>query len=365
MNKRKNGIFSRPFLIGLIIYIVLFFLIAGVGLAVLWDFLGAYENSRPQTALDNYMEHLTVDHLFGLSQNYMPDFDQNLQNEAACREIIRNQLSDKFTYAKNVSKSTDGQWIYALRCGSKIVGEITLTHEEKSRYGFSDWKVSKETADFSWVKGEKQTITVPSEFSVSVNGILLDETYVTKDNVPYPEMKEFYKDYHLPHLTTYEVGPLLGEVDFEVKDRTGAAVVLGDSADLSEFLNNCTDEERNSLEQFLDTYIKLFVTYGGSNKNNVAANFNKLAQYMVKNGELANRFRSALSNYEYAQNKGNTVASMTINRMVNIGEDRYLCDVTYLVDTNGKNGVVRTTNNVKIIVVKQGGKLLAEAMTGY
>lgn len=360
--KKTNG---RGFVRGLVIYTVVIMAAIAVGLAVLWDFLKAYEESRPQTALDQFVQQLAAGDFNGQSLDVMDEIDHKIQSEEECRELIQNQLSGEITYAKNVAACTEEKWVYVLRHGSKIVGNVSLIPRDKDRYGFSNWEISSGAADFSMLKGEKLSVTVPSNFSVSVNGVTLDRSYITEDQIQYPELKEFYDNYQLPYLVTYEAGPFLGDLKMEVTDSHGAAVSMDENTDLGQFLNNCTAEEQEKIQEFADIYIKLLVAYGGSTSQNGSANFNRLAQYMVRNGELANRFRSALPNYQFSQNRGNKVVSQTINRMVNIGENRYLCDVTYLVDTNGKQGVVRTTNNVKIILIAEKSRLLAEAMTSY
>lgn len=359
--KRAKSYFGR----GLAVYAAVFVLIAGLGLTVLWDFLKAYEQSRPQTALDEFVQQLTAEKSDGQAWKVIEGIDHKIQSEEVCEAFIKSQLDGKVTYTKNISACTEEKWVYVLRNGSKVVGNVTLVPQEKDRYGFSIWKVADDSVDFSALVGERLSVTVPSQFKVSVNGVLLDESYITKNQIQYPELKEFYDQYELPYLVTYEAGPFLGQLQMEVTDQKGTAVTIDETTELGQFLNNCTEQEQEKIQKFADTYIKLLVAFGGSNSQNGPANFNKLAQYMVKNGELANRFRSALPNYQFSQNKGDKVVSQTINRMVNIGNDRYLCDVTYLVDTNGKQGVVRTTNHVKIILVQDQSRLLAEAMTSY
>ena len=53
------------------------------------------------------------------------------------------------------------------------------------------------------------------------------------------------------------------------------------------------------------------------------------------------------------------------NHMLRFGEDHYYCDVTYLVDTTGKKGVVQTTNHMRLILTEINGKLYVEAISSY
>jgi hypothetical protein len=54
-----------------------------------------------------------------------------------------------------------------------------------------------------------------------------------------------------------------------------------------------------------------------------------------------------------------------VNQLADIGEGRYFCDVTYIVETVGREGAVETTNNLKLIILETENGLKIEAMTRY
>jgi hypothetical protein len=68
---------------------------------------------------------------------------------------------------------------------------------------------------------------------------------------------------------------------------------------------------------------------------------------------------------QFAQSRGDEVADIQVHHYVQLEEGKYLCDVTYKVNTTGHEGVVQTTTNCKFILVESGGKLLVESMIGY
>ena len=65
------------------------------------------------------------------------------------------------------------------------------------------------------------------------------------------------------------------------------------------------------------------------------------------------------------QSSGDEVADIDIQHYLELSEDSYLCDVTYKVDTIGREGLVQTTSNAKILIVRSGDTLLVESMIGY
>ena len=90
-----------------------------------------------------------------------------------------------------------------------------------------------------------------------------------------------------------------------------------------------------------------------------------MIKYLVPNGELAKRLYTAIDGLQYAQSWGDTIKEITINRMVDLGENRYLCDVTYMVDNYSKSGLTTTENNLKLFIVDGDYGLRIEAMTRY
>ena len=58
MSKTKRV--KHPLLLGMVIYAVIFLATAAVGLRVFWDFIGAFEASRPENVIDEYIGQLTA-----------------------------------------------------------------------------------------------------------------------------------------------------------------------------------------------------------------------------------------------------------------------------------------------------------------
>jgi len=79
----------------------------------------------------------------------------------------------------------------------------------------------------------------------------------------------------------------------------------------------------------------------------------------------SHRLFEAVEGLEFGQSQGNKVASITTHHQVRLAENKYLCDVTYEVDTIGHKGTVRLTTNAKIVVVQTEKGLKAESMNIY
>lgn len=358
--------FKHGFLLGMIIYAVVFLTATFFGLRYFWDFIAAFEESRPLNTINAYMDQLTVDHICDSQTDLLKLAENELVSEETCRQLMRDAIQDEITYAKKSSESTDTKTVYVLRSGSRIIGSVTMIATEIDQYNFARWKISEEHFDLSFILGEKSyTVTVPEEFQVYVNGELLDESYITESGIKYTAVERLYKDYDLPTMVTYHATVPLGECVGVVKDSEGNEIVIDENTDYNAFLENCTDAELTELKTFSETFVDSYVLFTGNANDNAKGNYANLMQYVVVDSDLASRMKMALDGLSYAQSKGDKVVSNTINRAISLGDGRYICDITYEVDTTGRNGVVRTTNNVQIIVVRTDNGLKAESLSSY
>lgn len=363
---KKTKRFKHGFLLGLGIYAALFLILIVVGLGFFWKFIAAFEDSRPLNTMDAYMAKLNAEHICDTQADLIAEVDHYIQSEDACRQLVIDAVSGDITYAKKTSESTDTQTVYVLRCGSRIIGSVTMTTTEIDQYGFARWKISSESFDLSYLKGTKTyTVTVPEEFPVYVNGAQLNADYITQSDIHYDVLEEFYDDYDLPTMVTYTVAPGLGDYEMKVTDPDGNPVVIDETTDYDQFLNNCSDTELTEAKAFVDEFIDSYVTFTGSANGTEHRNYSNLMKFVVKDSDFASRLKMALDGLTYAQSKGDEIVSITMNQQIAITDDKYLCDVTYVVDTTGKEGVVQTTNNAQIIVVRTEDGFLVEKLTSY
>ena len=249
-----------------------------------------------------------------------------------------------------------------------MIGSFTITASQPDEYGFTPWQFAEDSFDMSFLLGQSVSATAPEGYPVYVNGVQLGSSYVTdQQTIPYAVFEEYYDDFELPSFTkvTYKAGPFLGDFPMEVKDLQGNPYVFDENVDINSFVDNCTEAEIQKLDTFINEFIDRYVVFTGSANKTRYDNYDRLVVYMVPDSMLATRMRDAIEGLHFAQSQGDKIVSITANHLVNIGDGRYLCDVTYLVDTTGREGVVQTTNNVKIIVVETTDGLKAESMTSY
>lgn len=363
--QQKKPAFSR-FAKGMLIYALVFLVIMAVGLAILWDFMASYEASRPKTAINAYLQALTEEHICDLSQPLLDQVDQNFQTEEQSRAYMMDAIGE-ITCAKKVRGSTAERQVYVLRTGETVIGTFSIVMDEEGKYGFKPWVVEEESFDLSALNlfGSGYEVTVPSDHTVVVNGYTLDSRYITEERVPYEPIADYYEAYDIPYRVSYSVAPVMGELDVVIRDPEGREVVFDENTDWTPYFHNCTEEEKEQLDAFTETYVDCYTSFTGSGRRSRYVYYNRLMQHVVRDGEFADRLWEAIEGLEFGQTQGNKVVSITTHHQVRLAENKYLCDVTYEVDTIGHKGTVRLTTNAKIVVVQTENGLKAESMNVY
>lgn len=338
---------------------------AAYGLKYLWGFLESYEASRPKNTVEGYMQNLTEQHIIDVGISVRSLIDGSLQTEEQSRQQIASAISGGVTYAKNSKASSDTRQVYVLRSGGTVIGSFTIQAGEADEHGFSVWYVVEEQFDFSFLVGQTSSITVPSTYVVSANGNVLDGSYITQDNIHFEDIEDYYEEYDMPYQVTYTAGPVLGTLELSVTDPEGNPVTVDADTDWSFLYHNCTEQEEQELDEFTDVFVKRYVAFTGSNKNTRYATHKKLMEYVVADSGLATRLQAAIEGLQFGQSQGDEVVSIETHHRMHLDDGRYLCDITYEVDTTGKQGVVRTATSAKMIVVETDNGLKLESLNIY
>lgn len=352
----------RIFPVALLLYAVVFLVAAFFGLRWFWNYMDAYEQSRPHIPLNAYMADLNAEYIADRCSDLIATIDHNVQTEDQCRQVILDALTGDFSCAKNTSASDEDHQIYVIRCGAKIIGTIELERRGESVQDFTPWQFAKDSFDLSYLVSPAISITVPDTFTVSALGNPLDRAYITKMDIPYPLLEDFYSRYTLPTMVTYTAGPFLGEGALTVTDPSGKPISITEDTDMNAFLNNCTAEEVSALDTIIGNYIQCYMDFTSCTGNDTPGNYNRLAKYMVPGGELAKRMKNAISGLAWVPDRGAKLTSVTTGHYINIGEGRYFCDVTFVVETRDYSGNEQTTASVELIFLQTENGLKAESM---
>lgn len=355
----------KRFVIGMVIYAVVFLAIAGAGLTIFWNFIEAYEQSRPMNAVKAYVASVTEQDFCDGSEELLNQLDKHVQNKDEACKVICDSVTEPLTYAKKSGESTEDRQVYVLRSGRQVIGQFAIEAGEADKFGFRKWSVTETSFDFSHLLGESVSITVPEEYRVRINGAVLDENYITASGIEYTALEEFYDDYDLPEMVTYTASGFLGNMEMETLDPEGNLVTITEDMDMNSLLPVCDQTIGDQIDSLTRNFLYHYVVFTSGVSGSVSYNYVQVIKYLVPNGDLAKRLATAIDGLQYAQSWGDTLKDITINRMLDIGENRYMCDVTYNVETYAKVGLINTENKLKLIFTETEYGLRIEAMTRY
>ena len=369
---------KNRFLRGMCWYAIILLGIVAIALIFQYRWLYAYDKARSKNVIDNYMTCVTYEYAKPMIENPFADLDADFTDiDSAMDEYVAPYFETELRYLKDSSKSSSTTESYVIKSEDTDIGRVTLEQNGEDLitlhlFGSTvrTWNVTAESYDFSFLSdissGSSSSITIPEDYSVSFNGKMLDESYITARENKYEDL-DFLKSYgvSLPYMVTYTVSDYIGNPEFQMYDPDGNATDTYISFE-DRFLNNCTETEISSLVSFMNKYCEKYVAYMGSHRDLVYTNYSELAPYLLPNGELAERILNSIDGMTWSNNKYNKIEQLNVNFCYKLGDGDYLCDVNYNVRTMGASGAyVTTANYYRICVQWNDSGMYVYDMTSY
>ncbi len=364
MKQKKKLSYGLKLTIAMSVYALVFVCVAYFGFSWFWDYIEAYENSRPSHTIESYMAQLDAQDVIDGSQDLIGSIDHNIQSEDACREVITKAVSGGISYARKLNECTDTSTVYMLLSGGKTIGKVTLTAQAADEFGFTPWVVTGDSFDMSFLIGQGTSVTVPHNFSVYVNGTALSGDYITETGLQYALLKDHYDTYELPYMVTYEVAPILGDLEVSITDPQGDPVTEEIWADEATFLSTCTQEQLDGLHAFSKDFILAYVNYTTNSNGSRHENYAKIKPYLVPDSPLYRRIEKALDGLAWVTNRYAELISVELDQCIPTLDGRFICDITYrakAIDITYDK--VEHTYTVQLILTQTETGYLAEAMT--
>lgn len=358
MTKKKLS----PFAKGLLIYSGVLLLLAVIGLFVFYGFISAYEHTRPASCMDRYLSSMAENGLSPACLEALSGLDYRIKSEEDSLSAAQNILAEA-KYAKLGSQSSSERIAYVVLSDGEQLGLVYLEQSGKAAFGFTSWQVAGEEYDFSPFI-HTLSLSLPEDYSVVLNGVTLDKSYISRTDGEYEILSQCYERYpSLPRLCVYEAGPYLGEAELRILDGQGKPV-SEDALTETCFLDNCDEDTKDALSQFCGEYLRRYVLFGSNANGAYAENYHNLMQLISPDSELAGRIGHVMG-LIYANTLSCEISSVTMNLCTFLGDSRYLADITYSTETVGLAGPVIEENNIRLVITEDGGTLKAEAMFNY
>ena len=355
---------KNKFLKVMLLYALAVLLLGGLGLGLLWNYLGAYEASRSQYAVEAVMADLTPKTVLEGAQGLLDRVDANLQSRDRAEQQILDACQEPFRAVKDPGASGERELHYEIRTGKQKIGSFTLTAQLQGLYGLPQWTLADRDFDLSFLWGEPVTLTVDSRAKVVLEGKELPESYRTQQGIPYAMFAELGEGAAFPTKVTYTLEGYLGTLSPRVLDGNGRDVT-GQDYEIVFLEDNCGEEENQALRQTLETFVKRYIAFSGSTKASARGNLASLRRSIASGSPLYTRLASALDGLSFGQSTWDQLQEIQYHHLLRLEEDLYFCDITYLVNTSGRKGVVQTTNNMKLLVTREGESLKITELSSY
>jgi len=384
IRSRKKHIF-----LGLSIAILLIGVVLLAACArILTSILVEYEASRPEHFVSLYENSFDEEHVRRISQDIDIEYDHNLMNAETFREMFVRDFSfnAEFTCKRNGTLCVGNQMGYYVLANGGRIGTVVIEQEACPAISDSDrllkavseklssilgcsygnWHVVSESFDFSTPTVTPVSVSVPPDWSVKCNGYTLDESYIVGEPKMIETFKDYYENFELPYLITYEVSSYIGDSTLDVYDPDGNLVVLSDNSAENDqlFVKDFFDNDNDEVISFTKEFLNRYITYCSNSNQMRYDNLARLRAVLVPDSDFESRMIQALEGQYYAHSRGDVITDITIIAIIRC-DDFWLVDFSYTLDTTGNAGVVSTTHNARINIVDYNGSMRVEKLISY
>ncbi|MCM1149862.1 MAG: hypothetical protein NC319_07250 [Butyricicoccus sp.] len=336
---------KHRFAIGLFVYIIIMLLIIFAGLFVFWQFIAAYEFSRTEGIMDDFMAEEATDAIDREIERFAAAHETVLESAGDIAAVLHAYVSSgELGYRKATGEYSADAPVYSVRLDKQELGKVWFRSYSGGplAFGFDYWFPTRSEFEFAGLEQE-YTVTAPAEAAVTVNGVTL-----TAENcsVSWALPEELS-----PYASALSQLPSQARYTFTAFSEPEAAL-LSDDGDylmaVSETEPNaftvtqqCPDELSEELYSWAEGFVKAYIGYT-SNATGAPA---RVMSYTVINSDLYNRMLAAIDGMSWVSGVTSSMSDLTIDSM-----EYYGCVATvvahYTLDTRGKI----SDNNMKIIL---------------
>lgn len=219
--KKKFHIYVAVLFVWLIAITVGFFYIYDKLYEFQVRYEAAYQASQPGLVMDEaftHFEQYDIDYIWANMSEH-PGVSE-FESEDDVKTYMRSMIEGKtLTYLESGEYTSENP-TYAIEADGYVIGSVVLKRDltVQKEFGFPTWIVSD--ISFPALPLEGAMITLPSNSSVYINGIMLDDTYITSEITVDEDDLQYVDAYggDIPGFTTYAITGLYYEPEVVVKD---------------------------------------------------------------------------------------------------------------------------------------------------
>lgn len=352
------------FFLGMVIYALVVILAASVGIKLLWDFAAEYEKERPEYKMNDYVGSLNENHVKRIAVDFVASLDHNIQSDADAQAEIWRAFVGGVRF-RQIATDDGGQSVtYMIYNKDHELGRVTLVKNGEG-LGEKTWSVQDESYDFSYLKRSERFV-VPNHWVVHCGTRRLGVQYIVDPRVEYAFLHEFYdREFPMPYLAEYEISNYVGDPQIRFFDADGIEQARFTLTDGRDQLLRVSAGARGNFITFAETFVPLYVNCLSNVTKNAGTNYQRIRPYLVPNGDLDQRLRAAFGGQAFTQSNGTELSDVRIHDIFNLGNEFYIVDLSYTVDTYSAKGVSSSDTNMYLVIYRDEEVLQALTVSYY
>lgn len=361
--KKKKSLIYPIFLT---VWIIALLCVAYYGLSKVWTYAEEYEASRPNNTMDAYVESLNQNFWNDSMAATIASMEHEVQTDDECRDFIKSMIDTGVTYVRTTGNA-DSKLVYNLKCENGVFGKVTLVEdksmEDSVEFGMLPWIVEKEEFDFNGLYSA-MTITVPSTYTVQLNGVTLGPEYIVEDGIHLDLLDAYYKDYpNLPTKCTYRFENIIGRLEPVVFNELGEEVTIDETMDDSQYVTYADEETVAKLTDFVIRFEQRYRTYS-SGYGDEEYNYQRVLPYIIAGSDLDNRLIAASDGLSWSHTTGLDIWGTEVESVIQIDSKTWIVRETTSTTAYGPT-TSSSENTMELIVVEKApGDCRVIAMTG-
>lgn len=252
------------------------------------DYLRHYEEvyqvSSPELVADEIFEHFrTYDAAYILEHMAQVPRISAFEDESSVKQYILNMIDGKEMSFQPSSRYSDAVPTYVVEADGFVIAEFSLIKDLQNprEFGFPTWQIKE--INYYTEPYETVNISAPANFSVYVNGVLLDEAYICSEE-RIPDDVSYLLEYGtMPGIIDYYVADLYLEPEVRIIDMFGDDVEVSYDESTDFYSAGYTDmhPEKDMLREFAFEYTITFASVISQD-----ARLESLLPYFPENSQL-------------------------------------------------------------------------------
>ncbi len=214
--RSKNPTISKFWKIYLAVVISVLVII-GASLAYLWHVMNLYEQSTPAYAMQALENVYSKDEYIILAQNSEIE-DSAYESNDVRSKLFQSRLQGGELKSTRFSQGgSDTEQMYQVKAGDEIIGSFSLVFVDEGMFGY--WRIEKpKITPKMW---GNLTVTIPQNANLTVNGVPVQSSDITQENLPYELLRNLPDDITKPGQKCYEIKNLMAQPTLSVTDEHG------------------------------------------------------------------------------------------------------------------------------------------------